>query len=67
MQHPAGNAGVEDDMPGKRSEPASEGGVIQNTPHDETRTLPPRPDDEQQSTGLNEEQVQAPANAAPCL
>ena len=62
VQHSAGNAGVED-MSGERSEPAAEDGVIRNTPHDGTRMLPPRPDEEQQSTGLQEEeQDQVPAS-----
>ena len=62
-EHPAGNAGVKEEMSGERSKPAALDGVIRNTPHDGPRTLPPRSDEEQQSTGLHEEeQSQAPAS-----
>ena len=39
VQHLAGNAGIEEEMSGERSEPAAEDGVTRITPHDGTRTV----------------------------
>ena len=57
-------AGVQEEDTGSTlRQGVSKDGEIRNTPHDGTRTLPPRPDGEQQSTGLQEEeQGQAPAS-----
>ena len=56
VNHLSGKAGVEEDIFGERSQPAAEDGEIRNTPYNGTHTLPPRPHEEQQSTGHQEEE-----------
>jgi len=61
-QHPVGNLGVEEKMFGERCEPVAEDRVIRNKPHNGIRTLPPRPGEEQQITGLQEDDT-APSDS----
>ena len=64
QQYSSGLAGIQEaDSRNMQRQGVSKDGVTRNTPQYGTHTLPPRPDGEQQSTGLQEEeQGQEPAS-----